>query len=70
MESTNRSVFALDGVTGMLIATVLLLGILVYLTVLALGAQQASADKFYEIKDAKSLKMNDTSNSAHWVDVK
>ena len=40
------------------------------LTILALGAQQASADKFYEIKDAKSLKMNDTSNSAHWVDVK
>lgn len=70
MENTNRSVFALDGVTGMLIATVLLLGILAFLTVLALGAQQNSADKFYEIKDAKSLKMIDKSNAAHWVDEK
>jgi len=70
MENTNRSVFALDGVTGMLIATVLLLGILAFLTVLALGAQQGSADKFYEIKDEKSLKMIDKSNAAHWVDEK
>ena len=70
MENTKRSVFGLDGVSGMLIATVLLLGILVYLTVLALGAQQSSADKFYEIKDEKSLKMIDKSNAAHRVDVK
>jgi hypothetical protein len=70
MENTSRGVFGLDGVTGMLIATVLLLGILVYLTILAIGAQQVGAEKFYEIKDEKSIQMKDTGNAAHWVDVK
>ena len=46
----NRSVFALDGVTGMLIATVLLLSILAGLTVLGIGAQNANATNFYKIK--------------------
>jgi len=67
MENTSRGVFALDGVTGMLIATVLLLGILVYLTILAIGAQQVGADKFYQIQDEKSIQMIDKGNAAHWV---
>jgi len=67
MENTNRGVFALDGVTGMLIATVLLLGILVFLTVLGLGAQQANADKFYKIENEKSIEMINTSNAAKRV---
>ncbi|MBP3675276.1 MAG: DUF4006 family protein, partial [Campylobacter sp.] len=40
MENTNRSVFSLSGVTGMLIATALLLSILVVLTYLGIVAQQ------------------------------
>jgi len=47
-ENTNRSVFGLNGVTGMLIATVLLLGILVFLTVWGLGVQQKSATNPYD----------------------
>jgi len=43
----NRSVFALDGITGMLIATVLLLTILAGLTVLGLGVQNANAANYY-----------------------
>jgi hypothetical protein len=70
MENTNRSLFGIDGIVGMLIATVLLLGILVYLTILAIGAQQGNADNFYELKDPKGIKMISTSNGAHWVDVK
>jgi len=66
----NRSVFALDGVTGMLIATVLLLSILAVLTVLGLGVQQANATNFYDIKDAKSIQMKSTQNTQHLVDVK
>ena len=69
MENTNRSVFALDGVTGMLIATVLLLGILFYLTMMALGAQQNNADKFYKIENEKSIKMFDAGNAAKRVNV-
>jgi hypothetical protein len=47
-ENTNRGVFGLHGVTGMLIATVLLLAILVVLTVWGLGVQQQSASNFYD----------------------
>ena len=54
-ENTNRSVFGLHGVTGMLIATVLLLTILVGLTIWGLGIQQANANNFYEVKDEKSI---------------
>ncbi len=47
-ENTNRGVFGLHGVTGMLIATVLLLSILVVLTAWGLGVQQKSASNFYD----------------------
>lgn len=65
----NRSVFALDGITGMLIATVLLLSILAGLTVWGLGVQQGSATKFYQIENEKEIKMISTENGAHRVDV-
>ena len=66
----NRSVFALDGVTGMLIATVLLLTILAVLTVVGIGVQNANATNFYDIKDEQSIKMNSVNNASHLVDVK
>jgi hypothetical protein len=47
-ENTNRSVFGLNGVTGMLIATVLLLSILAFLVTKAIGVQQNSATKPYD----------------------
>jgi len=66
----NRSVFALDGITGMLIATVLLLSILAGLTVWGLGVQQSSAANFYQVENEKEIKMISTENGAHRVDVK
>jgi len=66
----NRSVFALDGVTGMLIATALLLSILAYLSISAMSVQTANAENFYQIKDEKSIKMISTENAKHLVDVK
>ncbi len=63
----NRGVFALDGITGMLIATVLLLSILAGLTVWGLGVQNANMTKFYEIKDEKQIKMISTENAKHRV---
>ena len=66
----NRSVFALDGVTGMLIATVLLLSILAFLTMSALSVQNANAENFYKIENEKSIKMFSTENAKHLVDVK
>jgi hypothetical protein len=66
----NRGVFALDGITGMLIATVLLLSILAGLTVWGLGVQNTNAANFYDIKDEQSIKMISTDNASHLVDVK
>ena len=61
----NRSVFALDGVTGMLIATVLLLSILAFLTVNAMSVQNANADNFYKWNSdiEKSIKTNSVDNA-------
>ena len=66
----NRGLFVLDGITGMLIATVLLLTILAGLTVWGLSTQNANAANYYEIKDATSIKMIDTTSGSHKVDVK
>jgi len=65
-ENTNRGVFTLDGVTGMLIATVLLLSILVVLTIWGIGVQQKSATNYYDpapILDINNLKANSVDNA-------
>jgi hypothetical protein len=61
----NRSIFALNGITGMLIATVLLLSIHATLITLAIGAQQDTAQDYYYIEDAKGIKMFSEDNMAH-----
>lgn len=66
----NRSLFSLDGITGMLIATLLLLGILFFLTVSAMSVQKESATNFYDIKDETSIKMIGSKQADHIVDVK
>jgi len=63
MDNTNRNVFGLNGITGMLIATVLLLGILVGLTLWSISAQKEVANKPYEITTPQAIKMIDTANS-------
>ncbi len=65
-ENTNRGVFTLSGVTGMLIATVLLLTILVVLTAWGIGVQQQSASNYYDpapILDQKNIKANSAENA-------
>lgn len=66
----NRSIFALDGITGMLIATLLLLGILAGLTVWGFAVQKDNGDNYYKIVDVTSIKMNSVDNAKHMVDVK
>ena len=63
----GSSIFALDGITGMLVATVLLLSILAGLTVWGLGVQNANQTKFYKVTDEKSIKMIDTNTKTHRV---
>jgi hypothetical protein len=74
-ENTNRAVFGLNGVTGMLIATVLLLSILVVLTIWGLGVQQKSATNFYDptpiTGNLENVKENSTKNADYaFVDAK
>ncbi len=63
MENTNRNVFGLHGITGMLIATVLLISILVGLTIWGISAQQEAVDNPYEITNPQAIKMIDSENS-------
>jgi len=62
-ENTNRGVFTLSGVTGMLIATVLLLAILAFLTTWGIGVQQGSATNFYDPSPITSNLDNVKANS-------
>jgi len=66
----NRSVFSIDGITGMLIATVLLLTILVGLSVWGYNVQNASATNFYEVKDEESIQKLGSKVEDHIVDVR
>jgi len=66
MEESKRKLFALNGITGLLIATALLISILVVLTYLSLTVQQNEASNFYEIKNAKDIKTDSIDNSKHY----
>jgi len=47
-ENTNRGLFALNGITGMLIATILLLSILAFLVTNAIKIERAEAKHYYD----------------------
>jgi len=66
----KRSLFALDGITGMLIAVVLLLSIVGVLTYLSVQTQAANATNFYKVDNEKEIQMFSTQNAKHMVDVK
>lgn len=67
-DNTNRGVFSLNGVTGMLIATVLLLLILAGLTVWGIGVQQHSATNPYDSSvitcNLDNVKMDSSDNKS------
>ena len=63
MNENERGIFKLNGITGMLIAVVLLLSILGFLVFNALMVQQSEASNFYKInQDLNGLKMNSSEN--------
>jgi hypothetical protein len=67
-ENTSRGLFKLSGITGMLIATVLLLSILVGLTMWDIQVQQANATNYYDpapiVGSTTNVKAISTGNSA------
>lgn len=67
MNDNERGIFSLSGITGMLIATVLLLSILAVLTIYGIGVQHKEGQNFYKInQDLNALKMIDKNNSKHY----
>jgi len=61
----------LHGITGMLVATSLLLTIAVVLTYLAIDTQQANATNYYTInQDLHGLKKNSPMNHTMWKNEK
>ena len=63
MDENERGIFKLSGITGMLIATVLLLTILVVLTISGIKVQQSEATNFYKInQELNGLKLNSSDN--------
>ena len=66
---TEGGLFSLiHGITGYLVAVVLLLSILGVLTVLSIGTQANNATNYYEInQDLHALKMNSPENHKMWI---
>jgi len=63
MNENERGIFKLNGVTGMLVAVVLLLSILGVLVFNSVLVQQREASNFYKInQDLSALKMNSSDN--------
>ena len=67
MNENERGIFKLNGITGMLVAVVLLLSILAILVVNAVLVQQREATNYYKInQDLNGLKMNSSDNHTHY----
>jgi len=63
MNENERGIFKLNGVTGMLVAVVLLLSILGFLVFNSVLVQQREASNFYKInQDLNGLKMKSSDN--------
>lgn len=63
MNENERGIFKLNGITGMLVAVVLLLSILGFLAFNSIIVQQREASNFYKInQDLNGLKMNSSDN--------
>lgn len=67
MNENERGIFKLNGISGMLVAVVLLLSILAILVVNAVLVQQREATNYYKInQDLNGLKMNSADNHTQY----
>ena len=67
MENKNRNIFALNGISGYLVAVLLLLSILGVLTYIGIGLQKDVATKPYSLKDASIIEMKSVDNAKHVI---
>ena len=73
-ENTSRGLFTLNGITGMLIATALLLGILVFLITTAINIQRTEATNYYDptpvVSSLDNVKMISKENAKYDLSVR
>ncbi len=69
-NKTRRMCFNINGLLGGILATLLLLSILGYLTVQAIAVQQANATTQYKLVDESNIQMISTDNYKHYQVVK
>lgn len=67
MENKNRNIFALNGISGYLVAVLLLLSILGVLTYIGIGLQKDVATKPYSLKDASNIEMKSVDNAKYVI---
>ena len=67
MENKKRNIFAINGISGYLVAVLLLLSILGVLTYIGIGLQKDVATKPYSLKDASSIEMKSVDNAKHVI---
>ncbi len=67
---TRRLCFNLNGLMGGMIALILLLTILFFLTWWDIGVQKANAQNYYTIKNPQGLKFESDNNAKHYELVK
>lgn len=70
MINEKRSLFSIHGMTGFLIATVVLVVVVLSLAYMAYVTQVANATNYYDVKNMSSVKMIGSSRADHIVDVK
>ncbi|MDF1874146.1 DUF4006 family protein [Sulfurimonas sp. SAG-AH-194-I05] len=70
MVNENRSLFSLHGMTGFLVATIILVAVVLLLAYEAYLSQVANATNFYSTKDMNSIKMIGSKRADHMIDVK
>ncbi len=66
-NKTRRMCFNINGLLGGVLATLLLLSILAFLTMWAIQVQQENATNYYELENPTDIQMNSTDNAKHWV---
>ncbi|MSN96137.1 DUF4006 family protein [Campylobacter sp. FMV-PI01] len=67
MDNKSRNIFGIHGISGMLIATVLLISILVVLTIFGIKVQQSVADKPYTLNEPNGVTMKSDMQTANKV---
>ena len=70
MVNENRSLFSIHGITGFLIATVVLVVVVLSLAYAAYLAQVANATNYYKVERLNEVKMNGSKRADHIIDVK